>query len=567
MARSARTSRVARSRPAPPHGPAGERRRASDRAGEERIRGIVERLADGVVVVDAEGTIRFANPAAQALFGRSAEELEGSPFGFAVAGDAAEIEVLRRGGGLVSAELRVVETEWDGQPMRLVSLRDVTDRRRAEERERQLARERAGRAEAEAASQAKSDFLAMMSHELRTPLNAVLGYAELLELGMAGPMTDAQRDHLTRIQASGRHLLGLVNEVLDLARVEAGQLTVRPSPALADDAVAAALALTRPMAASRGLTVQVDRPADAPACYVGDEARVRQILVNLLSNAVKFTSPGGRITIDYGIADRPDEAARVQAGSAWAFFRVRDTGIGIPPEKLETIFAPFVQVEAGHTRSRDGSGLGLTISRRLARLMGGDLLAASTPGSGSTFTLWLPAASDPVSAEAAQGEEDGGAPAERVVGLGEAGRVLLRDAETILEEFVHRLRTDPEIEPARRMGYSQLMDHGACMLADFAHSCMAAEETEGQPSLSTADSSEIQRLIAERHGAQRARLGWTEPMLHREFDVMRDEVERALRRALAGARPHALDNALDVISGLLAQAEHASVRAFLSGVS
>jgi signal transduction histidine kinase len=551
--------------PSPPVQPE-PRRRAADRAHESRLRGIIERLADGVVVVDAEGAIRFANPAAQALFGRSAQELEGSPFGFAVASEAAEIEVLRRGGGVVSAELRVVETEWDGQPMRLVSLRDVTDRKRAEDRERQLARERAGRAEAEAASQAKSDFLAMMSHELRTPLNAVLGYSELLELGVAGPMTDSQREHVERIQASGRHLLGLVNEVLDLARVEAGQLTVRPAPAAADDAVASALALTRPMAASRGLAVTLERAAPTSPVYVGDEARVRQILVNLLSNAVKFTSPGGRIRVGYGASDEPDQGARVHGAAPWVYFRVEDNGIGIAPEKLETIFAPFVQVEAGHTRSRDGSGLGLTISRRLARLMGGDLVAASTPARGSAFTLWLPGARTPLVPPSPPVEDDGG-PAARVAGLGDAGRALLRDAERILEEFVHRLRLDPAVPSGRRLSFSQLADHGACMLADFGHSCIAIEETEGQPSLSTADSTEIQRLVAERHGAQRARLGWTEALLRHEFALLRDEVERALRRSLSDARPDALENALGVLAGLISQAEHASTRALLSGGS
>ncbi|HET6765455.1 MAG TPA: ATP-binding protein [Longimicrobiaceae bacterium] len=538
------------------------RRRASDRPEENGVRRIVERLADGVVVVDGEGVIRFANPAAEALFGRPAEELAGSPFGFAVTDGRAEIDVLRRGNGVVSAELRAVDVDWEGQPMRLVSLRDVTDRKRAEEHERQLARERAARAEAEAASQAKSDFLAMMSHELRTPLNAVLGYSELLELGLAGPMSEVQREHLERIQSSGRHLLGLVNEVLDLARVEAGQLTVRPMAAAADDAVAAALALARPLAAARGLAITAERDGDdaAPVVYLGDEGRVRQILVNLLSNAVKFTGAEGAIRVEWSLCDAPDAAAKVDGPSPWVCFRVHDTGIGIEPDKLDAIFDPFVQVEAGHTRSHDGSGLGLTISRRLARLMGGDLVAESTPGRGSTFTLWLPAASAasaPVAAPSVEGE----VPAQNVAGLADAGRALMRCTEHIVEELVCRLRADPPVPAAPRLPYSQLADHAGCMLADFALSCIALQETQGQPSPSTADSGEIQRLVADRHGAQRGRLGWDEAGLRAEFAMLREEVERALRRGLAQSPPEELANALAVIAGLLTQAEHVSMRA------
>jgi len=548
--------------PVPAAGDPPPRRRASDRPEENGVRRIVERLADGVVVVDAEGMIRFANPAAEALFGRPAAELAESPFGFAVTDGRAEIDVLRRGGGVVSAELRAVDVDWEGQPMRLISLRDVTDRKRAEEHERQLARERAARAEAEAASQAKSDFLAMMSHELRTPLNAVLGYSELLELGLAGPMSEVQREHLERIQASGRHLLGLVNEVLDLARVEAGQLTVRPMAASADEAVAAALALARPLAAARGLTISVDREGEetAPLVYLGDEGRVRQILVNLLSNAVKFTGPEGSIRVSATVCEAPESAAKVDGSSPWVCFRVQDTGIGIERDKLESIFDPFVQVEAGHTRSRDGSGLGLTISRRLARLMGGDLVAESTPGQGSTFTLWLPAAPGS-EALAVVPVAEGEVPAEKVAGLADAGRALMRCTEHVVEELVCRLRADPPVPAAARLPYSQLADHAGCMLADFALSCIALQEAQGQPSLSTADSGEIQRLVADRHGAQRARLGWDEDGLRAEFAMLREEVERALRRGLAQSPPGELANALAVIAGLLTQAEHVSMRA------
>ena len=168
--------------------------------------------------------MRFANPAAERLFDRSADELVGTAFGFPlVAGETTEIEIVQRGGGaVVHAELRVVDTDWEEESVELVSLRDITDRKEAEERALQLGFEREARLEAEAASRAKSEFLAIMSHELRTPLNAVLGYAELLELGISGPLTDKMREQVGRIRASAKHLLGLVNDILDLAKVEAG---------------------------------------------------------------------------------------------------------------------------------------------------------------------------------------------------------------------------------------------------------------------------------------------------------------------------------------------------------
>jgi PAS domain S-box-containing protein len=254
------------------------------------------------------------------------------------------------------------------------------------ERARLFEAERAARAEAErarveaeAANRAKSQFLTVMSHELRTPLNAIAGYAELLELGIRGPVTAQQVEDLRRIRMSERHLLGLINEVLNYAKLETGTVRYEVADVLLRDALAAAEALVAPQARAKGLDLAL---ADCPPALAAraDGEKLRQIIVNLLSNAVKFTRPGGRVEL----------ACAPVAGQVRVV--VRDTGIGIPADKLEAIFEPFVQVRADFTRTHEGTGLGLAISRDLARGMGGDLSVESTSGAGSTFTLTLPRA-------------------------------------------------------------------------------------------------------------------------------------------------------------------------------
>jgi signal transduction histidine kinase len=246
--------------------------------------------------------------------------------------------------------------------------------RRTEEAERL-------RAEAEEANQAKSAFLAVMSHELRTPLNAIAGYVELLELGIHGPVTEAQLEALDRIARSQRHLLRLINEVLNLARIEAGHIEY----AIEEIPVAHLLAEVGPMIEPqferKGVAFSLDIPPDLVACV--DAEKAQQILLNLLSNAVKFTPAGGRVAVDALLS--PEDPGQLR-------LRVADTGIGIPEGKLEAIFQPFVQVDVTRTRVTEGSGLGLAISRDLARGMNGDLTAESTYGEGSTFTLTLPRA-------------------------------------------------------------------------------------------------------------------------------------------------------------------------------
>ncbi|HYW13558.1 MAG TPA: PAS domain-containing protein [Longimicrobium sp.] len=264
-------------------------------------------------------------------------------------------------------------------------LLEISERARAEAEAAQAEAENAraeaenARADAEAANRAKGEFLAVMSHELRTPLNAIGGYAELLEMGIRGPVTPQQGDDLRRIQTSQRHLLGLINEVLNYAKLETGSVHYDLADVPVREAVAAAELLVAPQARGKGLALEVGEcPRELAAR--ADAEKLRQILVNLLSNAIKFTDPGGRIEIT---------CARMDGRVAVS---VADTGMGIAAEKMEEIFDPFVQVRSDLTRPHEGTGLGLAISRDLARGMGGELTATSTPGVGSVFTLSLPAA-------------------------------------------------------------------------------------------------------------------------------------------------------------------------------
>jgi signal transduction histidine kinase len=249
---------------------------------------------------------------------------------------------------------------------------------------RLLEAEQRARLLAESANAAKSRFLATMSHELRTPLNAIAGYAELIAMGIHGPVTEAQQDALGRLRRSQRHLLALIDDVLQYAHLEAGRVSYRREPVSMCAAVADAARLVEPVALTRGITLDasaLDGVSEEALTVVADAERVRQVVRNLLSNAVKFTAPGGRVMVSLS------DGAR-----GTVTLRVADTGVGIPSDRLADVFEPFVQVDAELTRTREGTGLGLAISRDLARGMGGELAVGSEVGRGSVFTLTLPAA-------------------------------------------------------------------------------------------------------------------------------------------------------------------------------
>jgi PAS domain S-box-containing protein len=244
------------------------------------------------------------------------------------------------------------------------------------ERARLYQAEHAARAEAEAANRAKGQFLASMSHELRTPLNAIGGYVDLIQMELRGPVTEQQQKDLERVKRAQQHLLGLINDVLNFAKLEAGKIELQLRAVALGDLLDDVEALIAPQAGVRGI-------AYAPALVDGavmvhaDPEKLEQVLLNLLSNAVKFTAAGGRVWMDWERA--ADEV----------LIRVHDTGCGVPPDKRESIFEPFVQVDPDLTRTRMGTGLGLAISRELARAMGGDVTVDSRLGEGSTFTVHL----------------------------------------------------------------------------------------------------------------------------------------------------------------------------------
>lgn len=251
---------------------------------------------------------------------------------------------------------------------------DVTDRRLAEDRARDLSEAQVARAEAEASNRAKTDFLAVMSHELRTPLNAILGYVQLVEMGLRGPVTTEQVSDLQRIRRSSLHLLGLINNILNFARVEAGRVELQVQSIAVQQLFDTLETIMAPLTVEKSIDLEVRRcPTDVRIRV--DPEKAQQILINLVNNAVKFTAPGGRIILDCLV---DPEIVRIA---------VIDTGAGIANDHLARIFEPFVQLERPLTRGQDGVGLGLAISRDLARAMGGDIEVRSVAGVGSTFSL------------------------------------------------------------------------------------------------------------------------------------------------------------------------------------
>jgi PAS domain S-box-containing protein len=481
--------------------------------------------------------------------------------------------------------------------------RDLTARRAADSLLQSAAQSaEAARVAAESASRAKSAFLATMSHEIRTPVNAIIGYHDLLELETDGPLTAVQRRHLARASASARHLLALISEVLDFSRLEADRIDVERTMFRVGDAVSAALDLLRPDASGRDLQlVNAVSGYAAGLAARGDEARVRQILVNLLSNAIKFTDARegepGRIIVSAGTTELPPPDAQLTGDGPWVYIRVEDTGRGIASDRLQAIFEPFVQVDMTLTRQHGGTGLGLAISRRLAQLMGGDVTVRSEVGVGSTFLLWLAAApveslrtggleghgpggelpgtvdqmlrgATPVRGDGSPGEDEHEGDA-AFGPLRELADALLAELENVIHAYVTRLRSDAETPCAHTMTDTDIEDHLASFLADVASTIASVDVAAGIPGPNERDGSAIQRVIAERHGAQRARLGCSENEIKREFAILREELAAAVQRRASWLRGPSTEarlgegrRALELLEQFLAVAERLSIQSF-----
>ncbi|HVX37955.1 MAG TPA: ATP-binding protein [Gemmatimonadaceae bacterium] len=342
-------------------------------------------------LTDPAGVIRQANAATSALLHVAPKHLKGKPLAsfvpaaergafrrellrIAAADDTASVELRlkpRRGEPrFVSATIGISRDAAAGPELRWL-LVDETPRRQRE-------REAAARAAAEESDRAKTELLATVSHELRTPLTSVGGYAGILLMGVHGPLNERQAVDVDRIRRAQSHASRLLDDLLDYFRAKRGHLEVELAAVPVADAVASAQAMVRPLADAKRLTLRA-LPAPQGLTARADGERLRQVVINLLSNAVKFTSEGGAVEV------------RVAADGSDVVIQVRDTGIGIPADRLEDLFKPFVRVAAS---DQPGVGLGLAISRELARAMNGSLAADSVQGEGSTFTLRVPAARD-----------------------------------------------------------------------------------------------------------------------------------------------------------------------------
>jgi PAS domain S-box-containing protein len=375
------------------------RRRSEEelRASEERFRVLVRSVKDyGIFMLDPEGRVASWNEGARRIKGYEAEEILGRHFSTFYPPDVAasghparELEMARREGSYEEEGWRIrkdgsrfwaniVITPLFGERGDLLGYakvtRDLTERRLAQQREVDDARRLA---ESEASNRAKTGFLAAMSHELRTPLNAIAGYAQLMQEGVGGDVSEQHRDYLTRIRNSQQHLLAIVNDLLNYSRMEAGGVTYERELVFAHEVIEGVLAMVTPQIERKQLRLRRG-PCPPNIAAIADRLKVEQVVLNLLSNAVKFTPEGGTITV---LCGRNEESVTIA---------VSDTGPGIPEDKLEAIFDPFVQLGRTLTSKQEGAGLGLAISRDLARAMDGDVRVESVEGEGSTFTLRLP---------------------------------------------------------------------------------------------------------------------------------------------------------------------------------
>src|SRR6266542_3619492 len=368
---------------------------------EARYRDLLEWVPDAIVVVNVTGRIVTANSHAQDVFGYSRDELIGQPIemllpprfrgphdahrrGLFAAprartmGEGLELYGLRKDGIEFPVEISLSPLETDEGLFVSAAIRDATERRRFEQKITE-------------ANRMKSRFLANMSHELRTPLNGIIGFSELLVDEKVGPLSAKQKEYLNDVLGSGRHLLQLINDVLDLSKVEAGRMELHPETFTPAGAVEEVVALVSTLANKKQITLRHEIAPSLPAMTL-DRHKFKQVLFNLLSNAVKFTGDGGHVDV---VIDRwSPSVLRVV---------VRDDGIGIRSEDLGRLFGEFEQLDSSAARPYGGTGLGLALTRRIVELQQGTISVHSTPGKGSAFTVLLPVDGPSARAAAAGG--------------------------------------------------------------------------------------------------------------------------------------------------------------------
>ena len=348
---------------------------------EHHLQTIVSQSSDGIIILNQQGRIVFANPAAEKIFNLHIGELKNVELGIPITIDRSfEMDFLTSLGQVRTAEVLVTKIEWDNQPSYLTSIRDITDRKQVEEHlllaNTELIR----------ATRLKDEFLANMSHELRTPLNAILGMSESLQEEILGALNDRQKSAIATIESSGEHLLALINDILDLAKIESGKLELHLEECSVQAICNDSLTFVRQIALKKNIGLITQIPS--ATIYINvDILRIRQALINLLTNAVKFTPEGGNITLDVKIKSIENSDA---VTDKYIDLSVIDTGIGIDQQDISKLFHTFVQIDSALNRKYAGTGLGLSLVKRIAEIHNGSVLLESKVNEGSKFTIRLP---------------------------------------------------------------------------------------------------------------------------------------------------------------------------------